>query len=790
MPRRYFNWKLAIVLLIGLIVLGVTAYGLRQWRRSNRSERGLTLGNKAYGEHRYEEAASQLGRYLAVERNDVPILLKYADAQINIRPLKSDNIMQAVSAYRVALREDENNSDAATKLTELYLEMGMPGEAELIATRYLKTNKDLRLRRMLAVALARQRKFNEAATELKDIIEEHPQQILAYEVLGQLAEQRPEDLPESAADLFDKAVKNNPSLALAYIIRAAFYLRGNDRPKALEDLEQAEKLDLSDTIIRLRLAAECINANVFDKAVNHLEAVQVAEPTNKDLWRIWATLALKSSSKALMLKVAETGLKELSSQPWDFMLTAAELYIECGRLDRARDCTSKLRQKEIAPPTIEFLEGLLADRQGRPFEAVKCWYRAIQSGNKSPKVRLALASTLLRSGDDQSALRQLRTLVSERPNLFDGRLALARLLAQRRNWAETEEHARIAMQNSPGSLDAVILHIQARMKLLEAGSTGENEQIWQDIEEQLAALEKATDSAFIVKASQLQLAVLRSQFSKAQKLLSEMKNSGTSHPEVAMAEVKLLIAQDKRDEAILKLYDVVSEFPDSVSPLRHLAVLLEAEEKTKECEKIIKDALTHIEQSDARRDLALLLARFYNRWDEQEKRYQLLNSLEKDLPDDILIQRGLLKCKKVIEDPLRAQQLVDRIKTMEGEGGWQWRYEQAKIWFVQDDFKDRYPKIISLLKENLLVNLDDQDSRMLLAHSYERAGELRIAISTYRQALNRSPDNLRIIVAYVNTLYKEKEYDLAYEILQRAADEKLFHPELKKLEMQSYLRRG
>ncbi|GAI43451.1 unnamed protein product, partial [marine sediment metagenome] len=31
MPRRYFNWKLAIVLVIGIGVLGVTAFGLRQW---------------------------------------------------------------------------------------------------------------------------------------------------------------------------------------------------------------------------------------------------------------------------------------------------------------------------------------------------------------------------------------------------------------------------------------------------------------------------------------------------------------------------------------------------------------------------------------------------------------------------------------------------------------------------------------------------------------------------------------------------------------------------------------
>ncbi|GAJ23458.1 unnamed protein product, partial [marine sediment metagenome] len=66
MPRRYFNWKLAVVLLIGLVVLGATAFGLRQWRRSTRAELGLEAGIKAYNEHRWEEAASNLGRYLAV----------------------------------------------------------------------------------------------------------------------------------------------------------------------------------------------------------------------------------------------------------------------------------------------------------------------------------------------------------------------------------------------------------------------------------------------------------------------------------------------------------------------------------------------------------------------------------------------------------------------------------------------------------------------------------------------------------------------------------------------------
>jgi thioredoxin-like negative regulator of GroEL len=143
----------------------------------------------------------------------------------------------------------------------------------------------------------------------------------------------------------------------------------------------------------------------------------------------------------MMLKVTETGLKELSSQPWDFMPTAAELFIQAGQLDRAADCISQLRQKDIAPAVTAFLEGLLADRRGQGYQAVRCWQRAMGLGNKSPQIRLVLASALSGLGDTQSALWQLRTFVSERPGSFEGHLALARLLAQTVNFTQAAEHA-------------------------------------------------------------------------------------------------------------------------------------------------------------------------------------------------------------------------------------------------------------------------------------------------------------------------------------------------------------
>ena len=800
MPRRYFNWKLAIVLVIGMVVLGVTAFGLRQWQRANRAEQGLVLGNKAYDEQRWEQAASNLGRYLAVEQNDVPALLKYAEAQLKIRPSKRNSVQQAIAAYRAVLRADPNSFEAAIRLTEVYLEVGMPGEAELIATRQLDTNDDPELRRMLALALARQRKFNEAAAQLKAIIQKHPDQILAYETLGQLTEQRPEDFTDPN-NWYNEAVNNNPSSALAYIVRAGFHRRAKGRAKALADLEQAEKLVLSDPMpdpnVELGLAGEFINADILDKAEQHLTAVQETMPKDQRLWGMWAQLAQRLQSQEKMLYVAETGLKELSSGPWDFMPIATELFISCGKLDRAADCISEMNQKDISPVDVAFLEGLVANERGHLFEAVKNWQQSMGLGmgnnqwmiNKSPRVRLLLSSALSRLGNTQSALEHLRTLVSERPELFAGHLALARLLAQTGNSKEAVKHAETAKRLSQGNPDAVLLYLQARIQLLPADSTGENAQEWQDIETQLSALEESTDGALGVKLLQFQLARQKGNFTEAEASVTQLKKDHPLEIRVAMAEAELLAVQEKVPEAISILNRTIEEFPQTVEPVRYIAILLNQQGDKEKCEAILKDALARIDQPVAQRTLGLWLAYYYTQWKQKDDAYPMLNALAEKLPDDIPVKRLLLQCEQVIKDPEKAQQLIDDIKLLEGEDGWQWRYEQARIWSVADDFKVRYPQIVSLLQENLQANPNDQESRKLLAGAYHGSGELQLAISTYREILNRSPDDLRVTDALAVALFQAKKDDEADRLLEQASQRKPDSPQLQQLRLQSYLRR-
>jgi tetratricopeptide (TPR) repeat protein len=384
-------------------------------------------------------------------------------------------------------------------------------------------------------------------------------------------------------------------------------------------------------------------------------------------------------------------------------------------------------------------------------------------------------------------------LISESPGSFEGYLALAKLLAQTGNWAEAADHAARAITLSPQNQEPVLMYLQARMRMLftRRGDQGAvNTEVLNDLQQQLSDLEKNTEVVGEVKLLQFQLALQQGKLTEAAALIAQIKDTRLPKERIATAEAELLTAQEKIDEAILRLNEAVEESPESVNLVRYLAILLDRKGNRKECELRIKEAIERIEAPMAQRELSLFLAQFYTRWEQKDSVYTLLNTLARKLPNDIPIKRRLLLCEKVIADSEQAQQIVNDIKSIEGQDGWQWRYEQAKVWFATDDFKNRYPQIISLLQENMQINPNDQISHVLLARCYERSGEMQLAISTYREILSRSPDDLRVIIPALTALYNTRQYDEAEQVLNRVSRRMLYHPELRRLQLQSYLRRG
>lgn len=786
MTRGYFNWKLAIVLLLGAIVLAVTALGLRRWQRNTRADQALPVGQAAYDDQKWEEAASQLGRYLAVNQDNVPILLKYADAQLHIRPLTTDNVQQAVAAYRSVLRLDKSNLEAASRLVDLYLGTSSPGEAELIAKRYLRDNdEDLALRRLLAMALVRQRKFGEAKTELMDIIKGHPDDVFAYQAMGQLAAQRPEEVNEPPAFWYDEAVSKNPDSALAYAVRASFHLARNERREALADLERAQECDLSDTDVHLNLVGGLINAGQIEQAREHLEALKTQAPTEPRVWQGWADLALRSGSPEEMHQVAAAGLDALASQPWDFMPTAIELFIRSDHLDEAEDRLAQMRQQNMLPAIAFFLEGLLAEKQERFRDAIVAWQRGIVLGYKPPRSRMFLASAFSRLGDYQSAIGQFRIVVSENPGYLEGHLALAHLLARIRDWPGVLDAARRVLSISPSHAGGALMEVQARIHLLagdEALAPGVGK-AWEEIEARLLQLDAANPGARQVMLLRARAALVQGKHAETENVLDEIERTHPSDPDAALLRAELYLAQGSDQAAVSLLRTTVEEQPQNFDAVRSLMLLLNRQDQRDACESVAQEAFARMEKPQARREVGLSLDTLYLKWKQHDDRYRWLTSLSQQFPDDIQIKRRLLTCDPVTKDAKRAQEMIDEIKLLEGDGGWQWRYEQARLWMASDSFDDLYGQMVALLQENLLANPQDLFSRLLLGAAHMKAGELQRAIAVYREALNRSPDNAQVMVRAVDALQKAGERDEAQEILDRAEDRGIDHPDLQRLRL-------
>ena len=131
-----------------------------------------------------------------------------------------------------------------------------------------------------------------------------------------------------------------------------------------------------------------------------------------------------------------------------------------------------------------------------------------------------------------------------------------------------------------------------------------------------------------------------------------------------------------------------------------------------------------------------------------------------------------------------------RSRPWKDEKGSQWRYEQARLWIRSGDFKVNYPQIVKVLQENLLTNPEDQASRLLLAGTYEMAGEQQLALTTYREAFDRTPNDTQVLVRLITALHKANEFDEAQSILDKATQQDLVDPDLQRLQVDNDFRRG
>ncbi|MCF7972707.1 MAG: tetratricopeptide repeat protein [Phycisphaerae bacterium] len=857
MRGRHFNWKIAIVLLLGFgIIAGIVA-GLHNIQKSGRYENYYSQGIESFEQRQWQEAAEYLGKYIAHDNQNTEVLHKYAQAQLNIKPSKPGNIKQAIGAFRDILRIESGDRVAAKNLVEIYLQTRAIGEAHLVAQRFLKNRRDADVERLLAEAMIFQREYLEAYKTLQSVIEEEPNQIMAYERLAALTVERPDDFKLPAKHWLDLAIQNNPESALAYLARARFNLMQKEKAHAIQDLEAASTKMLSDPEEHMAAAVLYRALGQMDLVEEQLDAIQSLQPDYLPMWifrtGIALTLPAQDSQKSQkMRQLADDSLANLDENKWGFYTLATELYVRAEVFDKAEACLAIVKEQESDPAEVAYLEGLLAAQQDRIQEAAEKWKRALALGYQGPSpyvrrylgfkpvsLKVLLASAQEQLGDIMSARQLLNSLASDNADDLSVQIALARHMAQSGDWAQAKSHTQNILRRDPNNTEASLLNLEAEIRLLALEGPSVTPNQWQSLEQRMGQLSVSPEEAVSLSLLRFQMALSRHEYDTAKAILGQLKpNDPVNQQKVTVAWINLLLDQNRSDEIIAQLKAAVKQHDQSEQMVRLLAYFVAKEGDHDAAEQVLRDAMARINAPSSNLRLGYMLSGLLASWAKGEndplkevldkKNQTLLNELDQTYPDTITVQRQLFQCQltqwdkeKKKEGPLlrlsqaspddsevqkqlvecqtvidhavgQAQALVNKIRTLEGEEGWQWRYEQARLWFAfaQDEFQKKYSEAVSLLQQNLRSNGNNQLSRRLLAAIHSKAGQSSQALATYRDALNREPDNLSIVIPAVKAMQEAKEYDQADDLLKRVASRNLTDPSLDKLQVYSYIQQG
>lgn len=785
MARLRINWKFLIVILLSLAVMGLTIVGLRGWNRSYRAKMGLTQGNTAFEQKKWNDAAQLFGQYLSMHPEDTAVLLKYAQSQLNITPTRQDNLNQAVNVYRSILRQ-EDNAEAAKNLIGVYLlAAGLPGEGQLVAERFLEKKDDPEIRQLLAACLIQQKEYDKAAGQLQSLLQQNPTMVSAYNLLAQIAEQKSNDKAQSEQYL-NSAVEKNPTSAIAYIQRADFWLRDGKKDRAVEDLLKASKCEFKNADQKVLCAEAQLRAGQLQSCRQALDEAQRLEPQNLSLWMVRGRLAMVEAKPEQRIAVAEEGLKTLDDRAIDFMPMAIELFLGGQKIDRAKDCLAKLRQAQVNDAALAYLEGVIAENEKNWSLAAQSFRKMMELGRKDEDTVIRAARAMDRSGDTVAAIQMLSLFLNDQTESFRGHLLAGELMSQRRLWTFAMDHLKKAMQLNPTSPDAAVQMLQTRIQRLSSVQVRDDS--WDAVMRDISVLLERKDD-LAMHALLFQAAMQSGQTEIARQQVDAMKKKFPNETRTQLIETQFLVSENKIPLAI-ELLKKNSQANTDWDIVRTLSLLLVQQADAKGAISILQDYISRVDSPQAKLDAAIHIADIQAVSGQRDQAYSLLQKVAQENPNNVLLLRKLLDLGLTTEKVEVLQKWVDQIKQAEGPQGRQWRYEQARLWFSRFEKQKYYTRIIELLDETLRLYPNDKQSLLLQAAAHEASANRQLALKSYLEALNRDADDISVAVTVIAAMYRNNEYRQGYEILAGLTTKGHQDSRLKRLEMEYLLSQG
>jgi tetratricopeptide (TPR) repeat protein len=816
------NLKVLIIFVLIMVAIVTSLFAARQVRRGILSKMSLEDGEAAFEKQNWQAAYKNFGRYLSRNPDDIEILKKYAQAAMSIRPLNVGAVNGAVSAYRRVMQLDPLDNTVYEKLAKLYAAIGNFEELAYITRAQIENDpNDRQALLWLAEALFRLGKTDAARQELLKLDSmpdksnaEYVQAcalmhkvILADTTIGTV------EARSQALEWLNKAVENVPESAQALANRARFCRETSEisglseqevqdyLKHARDDLAKADALGAEDPRLLLFIGAEWMSLGELQKAELKLKAAEdlTKEKLEEYFFDINNGVAIKflfASELAIRRKAAAEDtssvedaaladevlavLKE-KSQRFRVLPSAIRLYLATGNVSKARSCLDEYLENmythnegaAVSKLQLAYLQALVAKAEERPYLVIDVLQPATANDAAKPELWQLLAEAYSQTDQNRRAVSALMQYIRLRPRDLKMKVQLAKEYLQLRDYSKAFETAQLAESMDPTDIRIRLLRIETSIYSAVEQAYTVNKPRLQALSAELAELREEDPDRIDIRILQ---AIIADNLGQSEKAEGELKSAIEECGEPLRAEIQLVYHYSRAkqmDKALSVCQDACKRNPEVAEPWIALSSIYAADADYDSARNCLRRGLDAATGKWEKRSLSMRLALLEYWHGDRSTAIRLFSEIAAQDKEEIrarvllLNTREVQQNQRVAENQPTAEDLVEQLKTAEGQSGLNWRLYQALMWLSSDDWRSRQQNIISNLQYCIDSDPEWSSPVKLLAQMYERLEDFAHVEDVCRQALMRNPSATDVADVLVNLYEKQRRYPDAEKVLQQ-----------------------
>lgn len=429
--RRKRRLIAAGAVLAFLVVAAGTLYLIRDSVREQRSLQSREAGLAAHQEGNYAEALEQLSYFLRRNREDVQVLLAFADSRAKVFAPNNRHLATAVQVYNLALSVDPENEIALGGLLHLYERLGRQVEWMDTADRLLAKNpENVDALRLKVIGHYRNSQFDASGDYLVRLMAVEPTNMQWRAMHLQLLQQQDQPF-DSLLRLCEQWIASHDGDGRFHMMKARLYVSAGRLAEAQSVARDAAARGADSADILPLMLAMLDSLQLRDDA-DDLVAATVARfadaqwPREQAVRRHWQASRLQRAMEEIEVTAEVHGSLDRSLLRWKSLLL-----MTAGEHDKARDVLQQMadQAEQLASDVRDSDRAWVAAMRARMDLADNDWPQIINALQTAIAVAPNDAVLHYLTGEAYLFLNEyeLASLSFERASLADPHWYMARL---------------------------------------------------------------------------------------------------------------------------------------------------------------------------------------------------------------------------------------------------------------------------------------------------------------------------------------------------------------------------